>query len=185
MATVDVALVINASAIVRDKLCTTAYGDLPNNYGTGYVFGVTSWDNVNFGTDAAGVVDDQSRHEGGVFLDIRAENKNPIRLRTVTLSAGFGYKCYIKSITLHYGTSVSTSAPAHKCDSISYTKSEAGGVLATAQGSDDYWEIDIASQSKAQYRIQYALADSDAKILGGFGSYIYTSVPGKTRYSLG
>jgi hypothetical protein len=185
MSTVDVALIINSAAIVRDNLCTTSYSDLPNNYGMGYVFGVTGWDNVNFGTDAEGAADNQTTNEGGVILDVRAENKDTIRLRTIALSAEFVHKCYIKSITFSGGTSVATSAPVHKLDSIPYTKSEAGGAFSTTQASDDYWEIDITTQAKAWYRLQFALADSDGKILGGFASYLYFSVPGTMRYFIG
>lgn len=183
MTIIDLALVANSSAIVRDNLCTAAYGDL-TNYGTGYIFGITCWDNVNFGTNAWGYADSQSSNEGGITLDVRGENQDTIRLRTATVSAGFGHQCFIKSITLYAGTSVSKSPAAHKLDAITYSTSGTDGSLVTAQGHDDYWEMDITSQTKAQYRIVFSLANSDAQILGGFASYLYISSPGKSRYSI-
>lgn len=183
MTIIDLALVANSSAIIRDNLCTTAHGDL-TNHGADYIFGVTRWNNVNFGTNAWGYADGQSSNEGGSGLDVRGENQDTIRLRAITLSAGFGYRCFIKSITLFAGTSVSTSLPAHKLDAITYSTSEADGSLVTMPGHDDYWEIDITSQTKAEYRIVFSLANSDAQILGGFASYLYISAPGKSRYSI-
>ena len=184
MATVDVAFAVNYSAIIRDNACTTAYPDLPNNYGTGYISGVVGWDNVNCGTTAYGYADSQSTNEGGAYLDVRVQNMDTIRLRVATLSAGFGCQCFIKAVAFYNGRSVSAAAPAHKFDPISYPTLGDDGTLATSQGHDDYWEINVTSQAAAQYRIQLSLVNSDARILGGFSSYLYISAPGKSRYSI-
>lgn len=184
MSTIDVAFVIDSSAVVRDKLYTAAYADLPN-YGQGYVFGVTKWDNVNFGTTAYGALDDRSTNEGGPFLDVGAENQDIIKLRAATLSVGFGYQCFIKSMALSYGAAISTSPPTHKADAISYLTQDATGAVVNTTGHDDYWEIALTSAAKAQYHLQFYIVDSDARIMGGFSSYLYISAPLKSRYAIG
>jgi hypothetical protein len=187
MSTIDITIVADPVAIIRDNPVTSPSTPVAlKNYGKGYVFGVTNWNDVNFGTYSPYYTynDGQDNNEGGFALDIKAEIGDTIRWRMVSLTGGFEYQCFIQSFKFTSGVAVISSL-GHKTETVSCAVQGADGTVTAQQIQDYYWETTVAAKGSAGYNILISIFDSQANHIGIFTSDPYIEVPGQSRYALG
>lgn len=182
---IDITLVANHEAIIRDKaFSATGYPMLPNG-GRGYIFGVTNWNDVNFGGyDGDYYADTQDENEGGFALDVKAEVGDILRWRTTTLAAGFECQYFIQSFILNSGTAI-LLPKGHTPETVTLPAQGANGDIASNQIVDFYWYTTVAAKGYSSYNMQFSLFNSDGGRVGGFTVDPYLDIPGKSRYSIG
>lgn len=184
MSIIDITFVTDPVAIIRDHpIASNSTPIALKNKGKGYVFGLTYWNDVNFGTYYPGYVDSQDNNEGGFALDINAAIKDTIRWRMVSLSSGFEYQCFIQSFTLSFGAGVMSSW-GHKADAVSLPFRNEDGTVIAKQDKDCYWETTVDALGDAGYDIIFSIFDSNGMRVGIFSVDPYVQIPGTHRYAL-
>jgi hypothetical protein len=185
MSTIDITLIANHEAIIRDKaFSATGYPMLPNG-GRGYILGITNWNDVNFGGyDGGYYADTQDENEGGFALDVNAEVDDVLRWRTTTLTAGFGCQFFIQSFILNSGAAI-LAPKGHIPESVSLPVRGSDGNIAAKQILDFYWFTTVAAKGYSSYNVQFALFGSDGGRIGGFTVDPYLAIPGRKRYAIG
>ncbi|ARP85021.1 AidA/PixA family protein [Bordetella genomosp. 9] len=186
MSIIDITIVVDPVAIIRDHTISSNSSPITlKNYGRGYVFAMTYWNDVNFGT-YSGHPDNygnNDNNEGGYALDIKAEIQDTIRWRMTSLTAGFEYQCFIQSFRYAFGaTVISTMKP--KIEAVPGPVQNADGSVVAKQVQDYYWETTVVAQGSAGYDVIFSIFDSTGHRVGIFTIDPYIEVPGKSRYAL-
>ena len=182
MAIINVTLIPDVDAILRDHTVNASTTTALANYGKGYVFFVTEWNDVNFGGYYGVSAYGQEANDGGYQLDIKAEIGDSIRWRATTLTLGFAYQCFIQFFNFS-GTSTLTPLK-HTTESISIPTLNSDGTISPKQSDDYYYETTIKSAGYSSYTVPFSLFGSDGGRVGIFTIDPHIEVPGQSRYSL-
>lgn len=185
MATIDVTIVVDVEATIRDTPNMSSGGfPVPTTVGRGDLFLVTQWNDVNFGICSGGLTTaTQNMREGGFDLDIKAEIRDCIRWRATSLTAGYEYQVYIQSFTSIYGNILLPTAKQHQADAVSLPVQDSNGNVFAISGHDRYWETVITAAGYSAYHVAFTIFNSMGGRVGGFTVDPIIDVPGQSRRS--
>lgn len=185
MSVIDITIVADPEAIIRDNPVASTSTVVPlKNFGRGYVFDVTYWNDVNCGTYGNGVYrDGQDNNEGGYAMDINANVGDTIRWRMTSLPLGFEYQCFIQSFAFSFGSNI-LSAPSRKVEVVPFVCQDENGVIKSNQINDYYLESTVSAKGQAGYNVILSIFDSNSNRVGIFSVDPYFSVPGASPYAL-
>ena len=163
---INVLVMADPIAIIRDHphLSPKSYIGL-RNYGKGYIFAITDWDNADR-TSA-----NQDEHEGGYCLTIDAEVGDIIRWRMTSLTLGYEYQCFLRRF-IHTSGSHIVTAQQHKKDPASFAtldhnSGQSANNVIPESSLDWYWESTVQMKGKEGYDIQFHIVDGNGTDQGG------------------